>query len=286
MKLMAAAVQMPCDLLDLAANLARADGLIRRARDGGAELVVLPELFNTGYSVRSDYAPHGETPEGPTLTHLMRRARQWKLCIAAGYVERDGRHLYNSLAFCTPDGELNVYRKRNLVFWERFRFHPGRTPMVVKTPWGRVGLAVCADMIYRRVWQEYAETIDLAVISSAWPEFSNRATGRADWLLGRIGPMCGDIPAKVALDLGVPVVFANQCGDTMTRIPLLHKTIPDRFAGRSSICDGRHGSPVRAGLDPELLLSTVTVHPRRGMKSCHFTSPSVRAAASSALEPS
>ncbi|AMV38536.1 carbon-nitrogen hydrolase family protein [Planctomyces sp. SH-PL62] len=286
MKLLAAAVQMPSDLLDLSANLQRADVLLRQARDAGAELVVLPELFNTGYSLCPDFGPHSETPEGPTLTYLLRRARQWKMHIAAGYAERDGRHLYDSLAFCTPGGDLHVYRKRNLVFWERFRFHPGRRNLIVPTPWGRIGFAICADMIYDRVWQDYRGQIDLAVVSSAWPEFADRGTGRRHWLLGRVGPLCSDIPARVAQDLGVPVVFANQCGETQTRIPLLHTTIHDRFAGLSSICDGRHGEPVRAGLGPDLLLAPVTIHAKRGLKAWHFTSHSARAAASSALEPS
>ncbi|MDG3002684.1 carbon-nitrogen hydrolase family protein [Paludisphaera mucosa] len=283
---MAAAVQMPSDLLDLSANLQRADGLLREARDAGAELVVLPELFNTGYSLCPDFGPHSETPDGPTLSYLRSRARQWGMHIAAGYVEREGRHLYDALAFCTPDGEQHVYRKRNLVFWERFRFHPGRRALIVPTPWGRVGFAICADMIYRRVWKEYRDHIDVAVVSAAWPEFSDRGTGRSHWLLGRVGPLCSDIPGRVAQDLGVPVVFANQCGETQTRIPLLHTTIHDRFAGLSSICDGRHGSPLRAGSDPALLLAPITIHPKRGLKSWLFTSPSARAAASSASAPS
>lgn len=286
MKILAAAIQMPSELLNLSANLERADGLLREARQAGAELVVLPELFNTGYSFCPDYGPHGETAEGPTLSYLLQRSRQWKMCIAAGYVEREGRHLYNSVAFCKPSGELQVYRKRNLVFWERFRFYPGREPLVVSTPWGRVGFAVCADMIYRRVWSDYRDRIDLAVVASAWPEFADRGSGRRHWLLGHVGPLCGDIPAKVAADLGVPVVFANQCGETRTTIPVLRTTIHDRFAGRSSICDGRHGAPVRADAEPTLLLAPVTLHPKRGMKSWSFTSNSARAAASSASEPS
>lgn len=282
MKLTTAAVQMPSEVLGLSANLQLADDYLRRARDAGAELVVLPELFNTGYSAWPDFGPHGESPDGPTLSYLRGRARRWKMHIAAGYVEREGRHLYNSMAFCSPDGDLHVYRKRNLVFWERFRFHPGREPLVVQTPWGRVGFAVCADMIYQKVWKDYRDRIDLAVISSAWPEFADRDSGRCHWLLGRVGPMCDGIPARVAEDLGIPVVFANQCGETNTRIPLLHTTIRDRFAGRSSICDGRHGEPLKAGLEPDLLVASVTIHPKRGMKSWHSTSPSARAAESSA----
>ena len=267
MKIHAAAIQMPCDVLDLPANLQRADELLRSARDAGAELVVLPELFNTGYSLCPDFGPHSETAEGPTLSYLRQRSRQWKMAIAAGFVERSGRHLFDSLAFSTPDGQLHVYRKRNLVFWERFRFHPGRLPLVVSTPLGRIGFAVCADMIYRRVWEDYRGRIDLAIVAAAWPDFACRKTGQKHWLLGHVGPLSSAIPSKVAEDLGIPVVFANQCGETKTTIPVLRTTILDRFAGQSSICDGRHGSPVRAERELSVLVAPITLHSKRGLKS-------------------
>ena len=277
MKIQAAAIQMPCDILDLATNLQRADELIRTARDAGSELVVLPELFNTGYSLCPDFGPCSETAEGPTLSYLRQRSRRWKMAIAAGFVERAGRHLFDSLAFCTPDGEMQIYRKRNLVFWERFRFHPGRAPLVVSTPFGRVGLGVCADMIYRRVWDDYRGRIDLAVVAAAWPDFANRDTGRRHWLLGHIGPLSTAIPEKVALDLGIPVIFANQCGETQTTIPVLRTTISDRFAGQSSICDGRHGTPVRADRELSVLVAPITLHSKRGLKSWSSMSHSASA---------
>jgi predicted amidohydrolase len=276
-KILVAAVQMPSDLLDVSANLDRADELLRSARESSVELAVLPELFNTGYSLCPDFGPYSETAEGPTLYHLRERSRQWQIAIAAGFVERDGKHLYDSLVFCSPDGSLRIYRKRNLVFWERFRFHPGRSPLVVTTPWGRVGFAICADMIYRRVWTAYRGQIDLAVVSAAWPDFADRESGRRHWLLGHVGPLSGAIPAKVAMDLGVPVIFANQCGVTHTTIPVLGTKIRDHFSGQSSICDGRHGVPVLAGREPALLIAPITLHHQRGLKSWRSMSPSVPA---------
>jgi predicted amidohydrolase len=276
-KIVVAAIQMPSDPLDVSANLHRADELLRSAHADGVELAVLPELFNTGYSLRPDYGPFSETIEGPTITLLSRRSRQWRMAIAAGFVERSGRHLYDSLVFCGPDGDIQIYRKRNLVFWERFRFRPGRSPLVVSTPWGRVGFAICADMIYRKVWNDYRGRIDLAVVSAAWPEFADRDSGRRHWLLGHVGPLSEAIPEKVAADLGVPVIFANQCGETHTTIPVLHTRIKDRFAGQSSICDGHHGAPVRAGKEPSLLLAPITVHHQRGMKSWRSMSHSAPA---------
>lgn len=282
MKIRAAAIQMASALGDVAANVERADGLLRRAHEAGAELAVLPEMFNTGYGLVPDYAPTAEGRDGPTLRHLAERSRRWGLTIAAGFVERDGRHLYDSLALIEPDATIRVYRKRNLVFWERFRFRPGREPVVAPTRFGRVGLAICADMIYRRVWADYRGRIDLAVIASAWPQFACRASGRKHWLFGHVGPLSGAIPHAVAADLGVPVVFANQCGATQTTIPILRTIIADRFAGLSSVTDGRHGPPTIAGVEEQVVLSELTIHPAGGPLPCRSTSASARAASSSA----
>jgi N-carbamoylputrescine amidase len=280
-KVAAAAIQMPSALGRVEENLERADGLLRQAFNAGAELAVLPEMFNTGYGLLPDYAPTAEGRDGPTLAHLAERSRLWKLTIAAGFVERDGKHLYDSLALIEPGGPTHVYRKRNLVFWERFRFRPGSEGLVVQTRFGRVGLAICADMIYRKVWAEYRGRIDLAIIASAWPQFACTRSGRRHWLFGHVGPLSGAIPHTVAIDLGIPVVFANQCGATQTTIPILGTRITDRFAGLSSLSDGRHGPPKVAGLDEQILLAELTIHPPQGPHSCPSTSVSAPAASSS-----
>jgi len=275
-----AAIQMPCLSLNVSTNVERAEGWLRRASQAGAEIAVLPEMFNTGYGLCPDYGPYGEDAGGPTLRYLRDRAARWKMGIAAGFVEREGRHLYDSLAFVQPEGDVHVYRKRHLVFWERFRFYPGQAPVVVPTRWGRIGLAICADMIYRKVWQDYRDRIDLAIVSAAWPDFADRETGRKHWLFGHVGPLSAAIPGKVAHDLGIPVVFANQCGETRTTIPVLRTHITDRFAGQSSITDGRHGPPIKAGSGEEMILTSVTLHPHRGLKSWNSTSHSAPAASS------
>ena len=290
MRLVVAAIQMPSVPLAVGENMERADALLREAHLGGADLAVLPEMFNTGYGFQHDWGPVAEGLDGPTLTHIRRRASAWGMTIAAGFVEREGHHLYDSLALCEPDGETHVYRKQHLVFWERFRFRPGRAPLIVPTRFGRIGLAICADMIYRRVWDAYRDRIDLAVIAAAWPRFHRPEKPRSHWLMGHVGPLAGAIPPKVAQDLGVPVVLANQSGPARTTIPLLGMLIrqqfPDAFAGASCICDGRHGEVVAAGLDEEIVLSSVTVHPPKGPRTCRSTSRSARKGSSFASAPS
>ncbi len=285
MKILAAAVQMSAVVLQVNANIERADAFLGEAHRAGAELAVLPEMFNTGYRLLPDFGGCAEEVDGPTLRHLSRRSRRWRMGIVAGFVERHDRHLYDALAVCLPDGSIRTYRKRHLVFWERFRFRPGRSPLVVVTPWGRIGLAICADMIHRGVWDDYRGRIDLGVIASAWPDFACQVSGRKHWLFGHLGPLCAEIPAKVARDLNIPVICANQCGETRTIIPMLglglNQQIVDRFAGRSSICDGRHAPPVVAGVEAQLVLSEITVHNPRGQRSCGSMSLSVPAASSS-----
>lgn len=70
MKIAVAAIQMNSVLLDVPANLERADQLLRTAHESGVELAVLPELFNTGYSLCPDFGPYSETAAGATVTHL------------------------------------------------------------------------------------------------------------------------------------------------------------------------------------------------------------------------
>jgi predicted amidohydrolase len=154
-KIVVSAVQMHSELLQQAVNLDVADEFLSESHRSGAALSVLPEMFNTGYGLVPDFGPFSEGADGPTLRHLSRRSREWGMGIAAGFVERDGRHLYDSLALCLPSGSIDIYRKRQLVFWEAFRFRAGRTPLIVRTPWGRLGLAVCADMMDHRVWDGY-----------------------------------------------------------------------------------------------------------------------------------
>ncbi len=288
MKIAAAAIQMAAEPGSIAANLGRVEHLLKQARDAGAELAVLPEMCLSGYGFLDDFGPLAEPRDGPTLRLMADRARAWGMTIALGFVESDGPDLYDAMALIQPDGCIDCYRKRNLVFWEPFRFRKGTEPLVVKTPFGRVGLSICADMIYRRVWDDYRDRIDLALIASAWPRFTCRLSGVRHWLFGHVGPLAGTIPEKVAADLGIPVVFANQCGETRTIVPylgnLLRDSIRDDFAGSSRIADGRHSGRHQAGSGEEVLLGEITLHSKRGPKSWHFMSRSASEASSSGSE--
>ncbi len=259
MRILAAAVQMPSVLGSPATNLERADAYLRAAADQGAELIVLPELFCCGYGFGTDYGRLAGTADDDVVGFLTERSRKWRAGIAAGVAMWHSGEVYNAICFALPDGSVHYYSKRKLVFWEPFVFRHGTRESIVETPWGRVGLAICADMIYSSTWRGYRNRIDMAVVSSAWPEFACSRRGRPNWLLGRLGPLCRELPKRIAADLDVPVIFSNQCGLTRTRVPLMNAWFEDRFAGASAVVDPRAGTDAQAGLDEALVLGEICV---------------------------
>ncbi len=85
-------VQMEPVLLEPELNYSRAEELIREAADKGAELVVLPELFDTGYNFRSKAEIEevaGEIPDGSTTRFLMELSNELDVFIVAGTAEKD-----------------------------------------------------------------------------------------------------------------------------------------------------------------------------------------------------
>ena len=109
-------------------NLGRGLALARRAAGEGANLIVLPELANTGYTFnsRAEAYDHAETlQDGPSLKAWEDFARQYQVYLAAGFSERDGLKLYDSAVLLGPEGRLGHYRKAHLWNQEKLWFTPG-----------------------------------------------------------------------------------------------------------------------------------------------------------------
>jgi N-carbamoylputrescine amidase len=128
-------------------NLERSLHFIRRAAADGADLVVLPELANSG----CDPGPRHLTPElaeevpsGPTVRAWKEEAEGSNICVVGGLLEREGDTLYNSAVLLGP-GVIGRYRKTHLWDKEKLLYEPGRELPVFDTSLGRIGLLVCYD---------------------------------------------------------------------------------------------------------------------------------------------
>jgi predicted amidohydrolase len=135
---------------DVAANVARVERLLHGVR---ADLLVLPELANSGYmyATPEELAPYSEPGEGqgPFLSALRGLAAQTGGLLITGFAERAAGGLYNSAAAVGPGGVVAVYRKTHLFFEEQDLFLPGDTGFVVFEHAGaRIGMMVCFDWYF------------------------------------------------------------------------------------------------------------------------------------------
>jgi len=149
-----AAIQMKMSA-NPAENLARAEQLVREAAAQGAQIVLLPELFERVYFCqerRYDYLDFAlPVSENPAVTRMMAVAKELSVVIPVSFYERDGNCQYNSVAMIDADGSLlGVYRKTHIpddhYYQEKFYFSPGNTGFrVFETRNGRVGVGICWD---------------------------------------------------------------------------------------------------------------------------------------------
>lgn len=123
----------------------------------GAELVVLPELCNSGYNFDSRqqaWATSEAIDNSIFLQFLQAQCQRYDIHIVAGFNERDGDCLYNSAVLVGPLGYVGKYRKLHLFMNERDFFQPGDAGLpVFDLGHCRVGMLVCFDWLFPEVWR-------------------------------------------------------------------------------------------------------------------------------------
>lgn len=137
---------------DKEANFRRLEPLIREAAAKGARIVVTTECALDGYAIAdrkiplADYRALGERiPDGAFFRKFAALAAELKIYLLVGLTEADGDGRYNTVVLIGPDGRLiGKYRKQNLEH-ELGRNTPGQDSPVFPTPFGKVGIIICAD---------------------------------------------------------------------------------------------------------------------------------------------
>jgi predicted amidohydrolase len=157
-------------------NLDRINAVLRIAAEQNVDLAVLPEAGLQGYgyedseSVRRDASSLSD-PHFERLRDLVTAAG---LSAVVGFIERDGDRVFNSSAVVDPSGEvLAVHRKTHMpcLGVDRFVERGEREPPVVQTSIGRVGMLICADMIFPEAARVAAlKAADVIAIPACVPE--------------------------------------------------------------------------------------------------------------------
>lgn len=158
---------------DTDVNLATASKYVRLAARRGANLVVLPELWSSGYDLERSQM-HARTSQEkvlPALTHL---ARQHSLYILGSVLRANARQeVFNSAVLLDPGaGPARVYRKIHLFgpMLENQFLTRGRTTPIFHLPFGKVALAICYDLRFPELFRKYAlKGTQLVILCAQWP---------------------------------------------------------------------------------------------------------------------
>jgi predicted amidohydrolase len=211
-------------------NLERVSELIRQS---DADMLVLPELFNTGYvftSKEEALSLSERIPQGTTTRALCELARQKEVFIVGGLAERDGDGLFNSAVLVSPQGYVGRYRKVHLFAEEKLWFVPGNEGFrVYDIGLCMVGIMVCFDWFF-------PESMRILSLMGA-----DLICHPANLVL----PFCQDAMKTRCLENHVFAVTANRTGiETRADRSL-------RFTGASQVTGPKGELLYRAGEDSE-----------------------------------
>ena len=170
-----AVAQISCVLGDVKENLQTIERFAGRAKEGGAELIVFPEMVDTGYAmaVIRDHAASWAEGAVPRLRDI---ARRLSLPVVCGLSERDQQSIFNSQVVISAEGEIIArYRKTHLFrpppIAEDRCFTPGDQLGDFGLGNFRLGLSICYDLRFPEIYRQLAVTrqVNAFVVSSAWP---------------------------------------------------------------------------------------------------------------------
>ncbi|MDQ3100916.1 MAG: amidohydrolase [Bacteroidota bacterium] len=136
---------------------------------GQTDLIILPEMFNTGFSMKSEKL--GERMDGPTVTWLKQQALQLNAAIYGSIIINENGRYFNRGIFTSADGSITTYDKRHLfrMAQEHEHFAPGRERVIVDHEGWRILLQVCYDLRFP-VFSRNRNDYDLALYVANWPE--------------------------------------------------------------------------------------------------------------------
>ena len=168
-----ASIQMSVVEGDKTATIDKAIENIHRCE--GADLIILPEIWNIGFMSFDRYIPEAENSEGQTLKRLRESAKEIGVYLHSGsFVEEKNGKYYNSSYLISPKGNILAnYLKIHLFGYnsrETQLLTPGDTIVMTDTPLGKIGLATCYDLRFPELFRKMvAQGTEIFLVCSAWP---------------------------------------------------------------------------------------------------------------------
>ena len=190
---------------DRARNLDRALSYIDRAAAAGAQIVLLPEALPFGWIDPSANSTADEIPSGATFRALADAARQCGIFVCSGLIERAGQRIFNAAVLVSPSGQVILHHRKINELEIAHHLHAlGDRLAVADTPFGKIGLMICADgfapgqSISRALALMGAQIILSPCAWAVPPTHDNTATPYGKLWIDNYAPVCRDYHLWIA----------------------------------------------------------------------------------------
>jgi len=152
---------------DPAANIRRMNDLL--AQEKALELVLLPEMWSTGFSMHT--ATMAEENHGLAYTWMQTASTQHHMHIAGSIAVKDGDQFYNRFYCVSPNGDTHQYDKRHLFSYgkEDHHYSPGHQQLTFQIGEWKIRALVCYDLRFP-AWCRNTDAYDVMVVVANWPE--------------------------------------------------------------------------------------------------------------------
>lgn len=136
------------------------------------DLIILPEMFNTGFSMNSKNL--AEKEDGKSINWLINLAKEKQSAVIASLIIEDNGQFFNRLYFVHPDGKLRFYNKRHLFRManEHNYYTAGTESIIINYKGWRIKPLICYDLRFP-VWSRNKNDYDLLIYVANWPERRN-----------------------------------------------------------------------------------------------------------------
>jgi len=160
-------IQVDITWEDKKKNMLKYSDIFRKLKDS-PELIVLPEMFLTGFTM--NYIEMAEDMEGETISWMRKMAGQYNSVITGSLIYTENQKVYNRLIWMKPSGDCEYYDKRHLFTMggEKEIFSPGNKHLIVDLNGWRICPLICYDLRFP-VWSRNTGNYDLLLYCANWP---------------------------------------------------------------------------------------------------------------------
>lgn len=242
----AAAVQFQGVVGDVAESVTRLENMIDEAARNGASVIGVPEFATSPLPFRPE-AHRSVLPTDNAAADMFRSAARRHGCYIGGsMLVADAGMIYNRYHLWEPDGRLHTHDKDLPTMWENAFYGPGHDDGFMETGMGRVGAAVCWELIRAGTVRRLKSRVDVMMTGTHWWSMPENWGAAVNGILGPLSQynryLSENAPREFARRVGAPVLQASHCGPLRTDfmlVPGLDVTVPydTHYVGATQIVD-------------------------------------------------